>query len=183
MIRRALVLLLGTIGIVLGNMTMGRWMSILCSLALFFVLALRPFIELAIAYWAVSMALHYTGLFATFSTGGLKEYWIRKSICKEMAYKKFEACLSFAFFNNGLAFSYLYVAIASSLKIPIVYTSFILAAGVALQAVGFVIKFLATWRIDLPIYYYKDMFIEEKVFDFEEGGVFRFFSNTLYGWG
>jgi hypothetical protein len=61
--------------------------------------------------------------------------------------------------------------------------SWILGIGIAFQVIGFVIKLLATCQIGLSIYYYKDMFIEEKVIDFEGGGIFKFISNPLYGWG
>ena len=61
--------------------------------------------------------------------------------------------------------------------------AWVLGLGITLQVIGFIIKFLASWQIGLGIYYYKDMFIEEKVIDFKGTGVFKIMSNPLYGWG
>lgn len=183
MIKKAVVLLLGTSGIVLANMTLARWLSILFSSVLAVILFQNPSLELGLVYWALSMLLHYTVLFGTFVKGGFKEYWLKNSITKEDAHRKFEAWLSFAFFNNGLAFSYLYFTTMNKAAFSFAPVYWILMVGVILQVVGFAIKFLATWQIGLAIYYYKDMFIEEKVIDFEGDGVFKFMSNPLYGWG
>jgi Phospholipid methyltransferase len=183
MIKKAVVLLLGTAGIVLENMTFARWLSILLSSILAFILFQNPSIELGLTYWVFSMVLHYTVLFGTFVKGGFKQYWLKTSRTKEEAHKKFEAWLSFAFFHNGLAFSYLYFTTMSREDFTFAPASWILVIGITFQLIGFIIKFLATWQIGLAIYYYKDMFIEEKVIDFEGGGIFKFMSNPLYGWG
>lgn len=177
------MLLLGTAGIVLVNMTFARWLSILFSGFLAFILFQNPSIELGITYWVLSMVLHYTVLFGTFVKGGFKQYWLKTSRTKEEAHKKFEAWLSFAFFHNGLAFSYLYFTTMSREDFAFASASWILVIGITFQLVGFIIKFLATWQIGLAIYYYKDMFIEEKVIEFEGNGIFKFMSNPLYGWG
>ncbi|HTE29309.1 MAG TPA: hypothetical protein VK666_02970, partial [Chryseolinea sp.] len=160
MIKKAVVLLLGTSGIVLANMTLARWLSILFSAILAFILFRNPSLVLGLAYWSLSMILHYTVLFGTFVKGGFKEYWLKNSITKEDAHRKFEAWLSFAFFNNGLSFSYLYFTTMNKADFLFVPVSWILALGITLQLLGFAIKFVATWQIGLPIYYYKDMFIE-----------------------
>ena len=183
MIKKAVVLLLGTAGIVLANMTPARWLSILLSSILVFVLFMNPSIELGLIYWALSMVLHYTVLFGTFVKGGFKEYWLKNSPTKEEAHRKFEAWLSFAFFHNGLSFSYLYFTTMNQAGFSFAPASWILGLGIILQVIGFIIKFLATWQIGLDIFYYKDMFIEEKVIDFEEKGIFKYMSNPLYGWG
>lgn len=183
MIKKALLLLLGTAGIVLVNMTPARWWSILLSCILAVILFQNPSIELGLVYWTLSMVLHYTVLFGTFMKGGFKEYWIKNSRTKEEAHRKFEAWLSFAFFHNGLSFSYLYFTTMSREDFAFAPASWILVIGITFQLIGFIIKFLATWQICLSIYYYKDMFIEEKVIDFEGNGIFKFMSNPLYGWG
>jgi len=183
MIKKAVVLLLGTAGIVLANMTFARWLSILFSCVLVYILFQNPSFELGLIYWTLSMVLHYTVLFGTFMKGGFKEYWMKNSYSKEEAHKKFEAWLSLAFFHNGLAFSYLYFTTMSKEDFSLAPVSWILGLGMALQAIGFIIKFLASWQIGLGIYYYKDMFIEEKVIEFEGNGIFKFMSNPLYGWG
>jgi len=177
------VLLLGTAGIVLMNMTFTRWLSILFSCIFAFILFQNPSIELGVTYWIFSMVLHYTVLFGTFVKGGFKQYWLKNSRTKEEAHKKFEAWLSFAFFHNGLAFSYLYFTTMSGEDFAFAPASWILLIGITFQLMGFIIKFLATWQIGLAIYYYKDMFIEQKVIDFEGNGIFKFMSNPLYGWG
>ncbi len=176
-------MLLGTAGIVLVNMTFTRWLSILFSCILAFILFQNPSIEFGVTYWVFSMVLHYTVLFGTFVKGGFKQYWLKNSRTKEEAHKKFEAWLSFAFFHNGLAFSYLYFTTMSREDFSFASASWILVIGITFQLIGFIIKFLATWQIGLAIYYYKDMFIEEKVIEFEGNGIFKFMSNPLYGWG
>ncbi|MBA4057120.1 MAG: hypothetical protein C0490_20575 [Marivirga sp.] len=183
MFKKAIVLLLGTAGIVLANMTFARWLSILFSCILVFILFQNPSVGLGLIYWAISMVLHYTVLFGTFVKGGFKEYWLKNSPTKEEAHRKFEACLSFAFFHNGLAFSYLYFTTMNKEDFAFAPASWILGLGIILQVIGFIIKFLATWQIGLSIFYYKDMFIEEKVIDFEAKGIFKIMSNPLYGWG
>lgn len=183
MIKKALLILLGTAGIVLVNMTLARWLCILISCIVVFIFFQHPSVELGLVYWSLSMVLHYTVLFGTFVKGGFKEYWLKNSFTKEEAFRKFEAWLSFAFFHNGLAFSYLYFSTIDKEGFSFAPASWILGLGIALQLIGFIIKFLATWQIGLSIYYYKDMFIEEKVIDFEGSGIFKFMSNPLYGWG
>lgn len=182
-IKKAIVLMLGTGGIILAHMTLARWLSLVISSIAVYILFQNPSLELGIAYWLLSMALHYTVLFGTFVKGGFKEYWLRNSRTREEAHRKFEACLSFAFFHNGLAFSYLYFTTAYKEGFAFAPTSLILGLAIIFQVIGFIIKFLATWQIGLGIYYYKDMFVEEKVIDFEAKGIFRFMSNPLYGWG
>ncbi|HMG88947.1 MAG TPA: methyltransferase [Chryseolinea sp.] len=183
MIKKAIVVLLGTGGIVLANMTIARWLSLILSSIVVYFLFLNPSFELGLTYWAVSMVVHYTVLFGTFIKGGFKEYWLKTSPTKEEAHKKFEAWLSFAFFHNGLAFSYLYFTTMNRDDFAFMPVTWVLWLGITLQVIGFIIKFLASWQIGLGIYYYKDMFIEEKVIDFEAKGIFRFMSNPLYGWG
>jgi hypothetical protein len=183
LIKKSIVLLLGTGGIVLANMTTARWLSLIVSSVAVYFLFLYPSFELGLIYWAFSMVLHYTVLFGTFIKGGFKEYWLMNSPTKEEAHKKFEAWLSFAFFHNGLAFSYLYFTTLDKADFAFMPVTWVLWLGITFQVIGFVIKFLASWQIGLGIYYYKDMFIEEKVIDFEAKGIFRFMSNPLYGWG
>jgi len=182
-IKKSIVLLLGTAGIVLEHMTVARWLSIILSSAFVFILFQNPSFELGVMYWVFSMVLHYTVLFGTFVKGGFKNYWLKNSSTKEEAHRKFEAWLSFAFYNNGLAFSYLYLTTIAKEDFSFAPTTVILGLAIILQVFGFVIKFLASWQIGLGIYYYKDMFIEEKVIDFEAKGIFKFMSNPLYGWG
>ena len=183
MIKKAIVTLLGTAGIVLPNMTIGRWAAIASSSIPVYFLFQHPTMKLGMTYWVMSMVLHYTVLFGTFMKGGFKEHWLRTSTTKEAAHRKFEAWLSFAFFHNGLAFSYLYFTTMNEQDFTFTSTSWIMAVGIVLQVIGFIIKFLASWQIGIPIYYYKDMFIEEKVIDFECKGIFKYTSNPLYGWG
>jgi hypothetical protein len=183
MIKRAIIILLGTAGIVLPNMTLGRWLAIASSCIPVYFLYQYPSLKLGLTYWAMSMILHYTVLVGTFVKGGFKEFWLRTSTTKEAAYRKFEAWLSFAFFHNGLAFSYLYFASMNEQNFTFLSTFWIIALGVVFQVIGFIIKFLASWQIGVDIYYYKDMFIEEKVIDFESEGIFKYMSNPLYGWG
>jgi len=183
MIKKAILVLVGTAGIILPNMTLGRWLSIIISSIPVYLLFQNPSIANGFTYWTLSMVLHYTVLFGTFIKGGFKEYWLKNSSTKEEAHRKFEAWLSFAFFHNGLSFSYLYFTTMNVQDFSFTSPTVILLIGGVLQALGFVIKFLASYQIGLPIYYYKDMFIEEKVIDFEAKGVFKYMSNPLYGWG
>lgn len=180
---KSILILLGTGGIILPHMTPARWLGILTSCIGVYFLFQNPSIELGLSYWILSMVFHYSVLFGTFVPGGFKHYWLKTSATKEEAHRKFEAWLSLAFFHNGLAFSYLYFTTMNSEVFLFAPTSWIMGLGVILQVIGFVIKFQASWQIGLPIYYYKDMFIEEKVIDFEKKGIFRIMSNPLYGWG
>jgi protein-S-isoprenylcysteine O-methyltransferase Ste14 len=183
LVKKAIVILLGTAGIVLRNMTPGRWLAIGLSLIPVYFLFQYPSLKLGISYWLVSMVLHYTVLFGTFVKGGFKEYWLATSRTKDDAHKKFEAWLSFAFFHNGLAFSYLYFTSMNEQAFAFMPPLWIMGIGIVLQVTGFIIKFLASWQIGLEIYYYKDMFVEEKVIDFEEEGIFKYMSNPLYSFG
>lgn len=183
LLKKTIVLLLGTSGIVWENMTVARWLSIALSAVAVYILFKYPSFELGIIYWSFSMVLHYTVLFGTFVKGGFKEYWLKNSVSKEEAHKKFEACLSFAFFHNGTAFSFLYFTTMERADFSFMPGTWVLAIGITLQIVGFIIKFLATWEIGVGLYYYKDMFIEEKVLDSAPKGIFNYMSNPLYGWG
>ncbi|MEO8146145.1 MAG: methyltransferase [Bacteroidia bacterium] len=182
-IKKAIVILLGTAGIILPNMTYGRWLAILSSCFPVYFLFQYPSLKRGITYLVLSMILHYTVLFGTFVKGGFKEFWLKTSPTKEEAHRKFEAWLSFAFFHNGLAFSYLYFTTMNQQDFAFTSTFWLMGFGIVLQVTGFIIKFLASFQIGLAIYYYKDMFIEEKVTDFVSKGIFKYMSNPLYGWG
>lgn len=183
LIKKASVILLGTAGIVLPNMTIGRWLAIGLSGIPIYFLFQYPSLKLGICYWIMSMVLHYAVLFGTFVKGGFKEFWLATSKTKEEAHQKFEAWLSFAFFHNGFAFSYLYFTTMNEQDFTFTPTIWIMSFGIVLQITGFIIKFIASWQIGLAIYYYKDMFIEEKVIDFESDGIFKYISNPIYGLG
>jgi len=183
MVKKAFVILLGTAGIVLPNMTPGRWLAIVSSCIPIYFLVQYPSLKLGVTYWILSMLLHYIVLFGTFTKGGFKEFWLRTSVTKEEAHRKFEAWLSFAFFHNGMAFSYLYFTSMNEQYLTLYSAFWIMGIGLLLQVIGFIIKFLASWQIGLAIYYYKDMFIEEKVIEFESKGIFKYMSNPLYSWG
>ena len=129
MIRKSIVLLLGTGGIVLANMTLARWLSLVVSSVVVYFLFLNPSFELGVIYWVFSMVLHYTVLFGTFMKGGFKEYWLKNSPTKEEAHRKFEAWLSLAFFNNGLAFSYLYFTTMNKADFAFMPATWVLGLG------------------------------------------------------
>jgi hypothetical protein len=82
-----------------------------------------------------------------------------------------------------MAFSYLYFTSMNEQYLTSPSALWIMGIGLVFQVAGFVIKFLASWQIGLEIYYYKDMFIEEKVIDFKSNAIFKYMSNPLYGWG
>jgi hypothetical protein len=63
MIKKAVVLMLGAGGIILANMTVARWLSLILSSVVIYFLYQHPSIEAGLIYWGLSMVFHYTVLF------------------------------------------------------------------------------------------------------------------------
>lgn len=160
-----------------------RWLSILLSVAFIFFLYRHRSFTNAVIYWGASMIFHYTILFGTFIKGGFKDHWLQKYSSREEAYLRFEGWLSLAFFHNGVAFGFLYVNTPLNEFFSFADNSLIFVVGLILQLTGFTIKFLATWLVGIPVYYYKDMFTEEKIIDFKKTGIYKYVNNPMYGIG
>jgi hypothetical protein len=105
--------------------------------------------------------------------------WMIKKFGGQKAYAIYEVILGLMFMNSGFAIAQFIAAHQNTLNISpiliwiIVPIIFIFSFGT---------KFWSTWLVGLDIYYYKDLFLNQKS-KFISTGPYKIFSNPMYGVG
>ena len=101
---------------------------------------------------------------------------------EERAFRAYETLAGLMFLNQGLG-----VGCMAALHIPgwerAVPESLVLAAGVALFAVGLVVKLWATLTVGLDVYFFRDMFLGRPLTAACDNGPYRFLHNPMYSVG
>ncbi|TAM45573.1 MAG: hypothetical protein EPN53_14660 [Acidobacteria bacterium] len=101
---------------------------------------------------------------------------------EERAFRAYETVAGLMFLNQGLG-----VGCMAALHIPgwerAVPEPLVLAAGVALFAVGLTVKLWATLTVGVDVYYFRDMFLGRPLATACDGGPYRFLHNPMYSVG
>ena len=101
---------------------------------------------------------------------------------EERAFRAYETVAGLMFLNQGLG-----VGCMAALHIPgwerAVPAPLVLAAGVALFAVGLVAKLLATLTVGVDVYFFRDMFLGRPLTAACDSGPYRFLHNPMYSVG
>jgi protein-S-isoprenylcysteine O-methyltransferase Ste14 len=146
------------------------------SLALARLVMSHP--RLSAIYFAATVAFYYGGNTVILGASTARRWIARHG--EEAAFRRYETILGLMFVNQGLGLGAMASLSAYALPIP---EHLALAAGIALAAIGLVVKVWATAVLGVDVYYYKDLFLGRPVSQFVARGPYRFLSNPMYGIG
>lgn len=181
--RDVVEILLGMNGIILRRLTVLRLGAIGLFVGLHYaLLAPRPRLWWAIAFFGLATLVHYVLLFGLFARGP-RESWAQALVRRygeEGGFARGEALLALVFCLNGLSTGYICSVTGGLELVPRPLT---LALGVVLCAFGLTVKVWATRIVSLDTYYYRDMFLGRPVGEFKAEGPYRVFQNPMYGVG
>jgi protein-S-isoprenylcysteine O-methyltransferase Ste14 len=182
-IRKLFHTILSISGFIPEHMTVARAVIMIPSvLASIFILPHFHSIELAIIYFAVSTIVYIGFICLILPKQGLRLRLIER-FGEEKAYLYYEAFLAFAFFQNGVALSFISQCSAGSGFRDAFPRAIVIILLLLLFAAGLVTKIWAAYVVGIPIYYWKDMFLGRKVSEFVETGPYKYLSNPMYGIG
>ena len=176
---------LGSSGILIDKITPLRFfVLILILINIMLTNLFRDMITLnfAIVFFIGMYLLRYWILFTSFGKNGFAQKWIKR-FGEEKAYALYEAITGVLFFYRSSSFYFLVVFTAYpflNLKYFTVYSEVI---GWSMITVATVVNVWSTMIVGIDVYYYKDMFVNRAIGNFEMKGPFRYFSNPMYGIG
>lgn len=178
-----LILLISIAGYVPKNATILRTLAMVASLAMAIYLGnYQPDnSNLAISYFFLIEVLYLGFITIVLSENGLR-HWFIKKLGENDGYLAFEAILGFLFFHNGVSIGYMASTNPDRL-FTFINTDFLLIIVAVMFISGFTIKVLAAKAVTVDIYYWKDMFLGEKISDFVITGPYKYFRNPMYGIG
>ncbi len=150
------------------------------SVSLAHVLITRADWRLTVPYFLCTLVFYYGGN-AVILRSNLPNLAIAR-LGEERAFRAYETLAGLMFLNQGLG-----VGCMAALHVPgleqAVPAPAVLAAGVALFAVGLVVKLWATITVGVDVYYFRDMFLGRPVAAVCEGGPYRYLRNPMYSLG
>jgi protein-S-isoprenylcysteine O-methyltransferase Ste14 len=170
-------------GFIPEHMTVTRTVIMLASLfGSVVILPQHHSLEFAIGYFLTSTVAYIGLIFLTLPEKGLRLRLI-KTLGEERAYLYYEAFLAFAFFHNGVALSFVsYSSMGSGLwgSFP---KAIVIPVFLLLFSLGLTVKVWAAYVLGIPIYYWKDMFLQRQVGGFVTTGPYKYTDNAMYGVG
>ena len=144
------------------------------------VLIARADWRLILPYFLFTLVFYYGGN-AAILRSDLPSRAIAR-LGEERAFRAYETLTGLMFLNQGLG-----VGCMAALHVPrweqMVPAPLVLAAAVALFALGLVVKGWATLTVGVDVYYFRDMFLGRPLAVACDGGPYRFLSNPMYSLG
>jgi protein-S-isoprenylcysteine O-methyltransferase Ste14 len=175
--------MLGISGVVAGHMTAPRYVSIVGSYALYFVLKQHASLAWAAGYFLAATLVHYVYLFGMFRPGGWSRALRRRS-GEEGGFRLHESWMAFVFCHNALSIGFMCYATQGlpvlGGSLPAMPLSVRWVVAVALTALGLGAKIWATLVVRLDAYYYRDLFLERATGSLERRGPYRYFDDPMY---
>jgi protein-S-isoprenylcysteine O-methyltransferase Ste14 len=150
------------------------------SVYLSHILIARADWRLTVPYFLCTLVFYYGG-----NTVVLRSDLPARAIARlgeERAFRAYETLAGLMFLNQGLG-----VGCMAALHVPeweqAVPVPLFLAAGVALFAVGLLVKLWATLTVGVDVYFFRDMFLGRPLAKAGDGGPYRFMPNPMYSVG
>jgi protein-S-isoprenylcysteine O-methyltransferase Ste14 len=152
----------------------------IASVSLAHVLITRADWRLTVPYLLLTLVFYYGGN-AVILRSNLPTIAIAR-LGEERAFRAYETLAGLMFLNQGLG-----VGCMAALHVPrleqAVPEPVFVAAGVALFAVGLVVKLWATLTVGVDVYFFRDMFLGRPLAPACDGGPYRFLRNPMYSLG
>lgn len=149
--------------------------------------------QLAHYSFLFSSLLYFLYLFIIFTPFlGIRDFFISK-FGEENSFLLHQLFLSILFFNQGLSLAVLPAQEAKGINITplisgterwnIYLQNLQIAAAGIIIFISKVVKLLATVQLGIDGYYWKDLFLRKKITHFQNGGIYKYFKNPMYGIG
>jgi hypothetical protein len=196
LIRKSLLALLAMAGIRLDDITAARLITI-ATIGIGYAAHQELVVsthstenatQIAWLYIISLFVIRYAVLFASFVPNGIAPTWI-KNYGAEKAWTMYEGITGFMFWQRGLAFGFLVATTEGSL-FTLTGTNGVEWLSSASVLIGFLFTLIGLWVnvnatliIGIDTYFYKDLFLKKALTGFKVDGVYKYFSNPMYGIG
>jgi protein-S-isoprenylcysteine O-methyltransferase Ste14 len=182
-IRNVVITALSTSGIRLDKINFFRVLAVvlMAGVYLFHKLVAEHFsLRPVIAYFLILFAIRYLFLFGGFGKRGFSRSMIRV-FGEGRGWDIYELITSLLFFQRGLCFGLLAQATGGQLfGVPNHFTTI---AGIVFLLIGLWVNVAGSLVIGIDTYFYKDLFLERAIGEFQVKGPYKYFQNPMYGIG
>ena len=170
-------------GIVIKRLTWLRACFLLLSFLWMFYLNSTESKLIAVSYCVVVCLSYPMFLMNVFRNGGWRDQWVQKRD-KNIAYNYYEAIIATLFFHLGVSIVYFNkVFAAHDFSQLLGSQTVVYYIGYVFVSIGLFCKLAAAYATGVDIYYCRDMFLKEKVGDFQVTYLYKYFKNPMYGVG
>ena len=171
------------LGIVIKRLTWLRTCFLLLSFLWMFYLNSTESKLIAVIYSVVMCLVYPVFLMNVFRNGGWRDQWVQKRD-KNTAYNYYEAIIATLFFHLGVSIVYFNkVFAAHDFSQLLGSQTVVYYTGYVFVSIGLFCKLGAAYATGVDIYYARDMFLKEKVGDFQVTYLYKYFKNPMYGIG
>jgi hypothetical protein len=180
----AVEILLAAAGIFIRRPTPARLaVSVVClGIWLLSALSLPPPPAVVALAFVGMLLVRYTFLFYSFVPGGIAERLIDR-YGLDRGFQRYEALTALQFGVRAVTFTWLVQV--TPLPVPLAWSGFLAAVGLALIGLGTLVNVWATDVVGLWTYYYGDLFTGANAAprEFKAVGPYRYLANPMYGLG
>lgn len=171
------------VGVIPENTTIVRAVFMAPSFA--FVALVLPHhknLELALAYFVAGILAYMSLLFSVLRRDGLRLRLIHRW-GEEKAYRFYEGLVAFVFFHNGASIGFMSESTAGTGFWGDLPQWLVWGFAGSLFLFGLIVKVWSAMLVGVPVYYWKDIFLDRPVSTFVSAGPYKVFSNPIYGVG
>ena len=170
-------------GIVIRRLTWLRTCFLLLSFLWMFYLNSTESKLIAVSYCIIACLSYPVFLMNVFRNGGWRDQWVQKRD-KNTIYNYYEAMIAMLFLHLGVSVVYFNkVFAAHDFSQLLGSQTVVYCIGYVFVSIGLFCKLGAAYATGVDIYYYRDMFLKEKVGDFQVTYLYKYFKNPMYGIG
>jgi hypothetical protein len=138
---------------------------------------------MAVLHFYLFFINRYIFLFLSFIKNGIADK-LKKKFGEEKGFEVYQFITALMFFQGAASFGIMVnKSVGAGLPPLAGYGYLIVAAGILLMIIGFIINVWSTYLVGIDVYYYKDLFLGRAVSNFEKSGPYLYLSNPMYGWG
>lgn len=177
--------LLSMSGVISGHMTLSR--VIIMVVSFIFSTTILPKYNssnYAVSYFVLTTLVYMAVIFILLSEYSLdlRKKWIEK-YGEERAFIAFETILTFTFFHNAVSLTFLSQSSSMSISVNEYFNFFIQIIAIMLYIFSNVVAVWSAYVLGIPLYFWKDMFLNKKVQTLVKAGPYKYFNNPIYGIG